>query len=436
MILDIFNELNENNGSNYKIEILKKHKDNELLKRVLKMAYDSVAFTYGISMKNISYTQNPYGTLSLESALDDLENRFCTREVTGNDAIKELTSLLENLDEEDAKVLELIIGRDLKINMGRSNINKVFKNLIIKPPYMRCGIYNEKTRKKINFPAIVQLKADGMFQAVTVEFGKVTFTARSGEERKFPHLEKIFKDLPNGVYIGELLVDGIDDRALGNGFINSDEEDKSSVYIQLWDYVTLSEYSRGKDKENKTSYHKRFTDLIAFVPENDRIRIIPFYAVQNIQEALERTSEWMSQGYEGSILKDWSNIFVDHTSPTQLKLKLEIDAEVRITGFQEGTPGTKREKTFGAIIFENDEGTIKGRTSGFTDDQLEDFNSRREELIGKVITVQFNDLTKAKDNDYYALSHPRFIEIRNDKNETDTLERVKELREMAITLGE
>jgi hypothetical protein len=107
---------------------------------------------------------------------------------------------------------------------------------------------------------------------------------------------------------------------------------------------------------------------------------------------------------------------------------------MRITGFQEGTPGTKREATFGAMIFENDEGTIKGRCSGFTDKQLEDFNSRREELIGKIIEVQFNDLSKARDSDYYALSHPRFIEIR-EKDETDTLEKAFELRQMAMELS-
>ena len=86
------------------------------------------------------------------------------------------------------------------------------------------------------------------------------------------------------------------------------------------------------------------------------------------------------------------------------------------------------------MIFENDEGTIKGRTSGFTDDQLEDFNSRREELIGKVFTVVCNDITKGRNNEYYALSHPRFDKFRDDKNETDTLERALELKEMAMEL--
>ena len=108
---------------------------------------------------------------------------------------------------------------------------------------------------------------------------------------------------------------------------------------------------------------------------------------------------------------------------------------MRVVGFIEGTPGTKREKTFGALMFENDEGTIKGSTSGFTDEMLEEINNNREKYMGKVFTVQFNDITKSRGSETYALSHPRFIEFRNDKDTTDTLERCLEMKEMAMNLS-
>ena len=166
-----------------------------------------------------------------------------------------------------------------------------------------------------------------------------------------------------------------------------------------------------------------------------KIEIIPFKEVNSLQEALQQTSEWMNQGYEGAILKDFNLKFIEHTSKQQLKLKLEISAEMRCVGFHEGTKGTKREGKVGSIMFANDEGTIKGRCSGFTDDELDYFTEHQNELIGSVMEVQFNDLSKAEGNDYYALSHPRFIEWRNDKNETDSLKKVLKLREMAIELS-
>ena len=133
-ISDIIEQLNWENGSNYKIEVLNNHKDNELLKRVLKMAYDKVTYVYGVTMKNITVPTRYDSTLSLSKALDILEEKFVTRIWTGNESIRMLQIMLKNLSENDSKVLEKVINRDLRINMGRSNINKVFKNLITKEP--------------------------------------------------------------------------------------------------------------------------------------------------------------------------------------------------------------------------------------------------------------------------------------------------------------
>ncbi len=52
-ILEIIEELNLENGTKYKESVLVKHKNNELFKRVLKMTYDKVIYTYGVTMKNI-----------------------------------------------------------------------------------------------------------------------------------------------------------------------------------------------------------------------------------------------------------------------------------------------------------------------------------------------------------------------------------------------
>lgn len=430
----IIDELNLENGSNYKLSVLKKYQDNQLLQQVLKMTYDKVKFTYGISMKNIPEVKEHTGGNSLIYALTVLEVDFVTRNFTGNNAIDKLHDTLSSLSKDDAFIIEKIIDRDLKINVGRTTINKVWKNLITKPCYMRCGTYSEKTAKKISFPAIVQEKSDGRFVNVIIRDSEVLFMSRSGEEDLFPEFSKNFINTSDGVYIGELLVQGIDNRGLANGMINSDNPPEDKMYIQFWDNLTLDEWD---NKKSSRKYLQRFTKLKETLPVKDSLKIIETHVVENIQEALKITSKWMSEGKEGSILKDCDSVFKDGTSTTQLKLKLEIDCEVRITGFTEGKKGTKREKFFGAITYENDEGSIKGQCSGFSDKQLEDFNSRRNELIGQVMTVQFNDLSKAQGNAYYALSHPRFIELRGkEKNETDSLEKVYALREMAMQLGE
>lgn len=437
---NILQEFNKTNSTNDKLEVMKKYKENPLVQEVFSKCYDKVKWTWGISLKNIPLYEAK-AEKDLLWALKSLESLH-KREYTGNAGIDFLTNILSSLSKEDAYVIERIIERDLKINFGKTGFNKVIdqKNQITKPPYMRCSIYGDKTSKKISYPAVIQIKADGSFCSVCVDGSEVTFNSRSGEEKELPHLKEIFQTLDDGVYIGELLVKGVENRALANGLLNSDDS-KEDVYIQLWDYVSLDEYSRGKDKNNKTPYAKRFERLTELISEldskakfNEQVQIIETYGVQNIQEALQFVSNWMNLGFEGGILKDLNNLFIDHTSPTQLKLKLEIDADVRIVGFTEGKAGTKREKTFGAIVFQTDDGTIKGQTSGFTDDELEKISQNKDSYIGKIMTVQFNDITKSRDKDTWALSHPRFKEFRDDKDTTDTLERIAEMKQMAMML--
>jgi len=450
-IIEIINELNIENGSNYKLAVLKKYTDNELLQRILQMTQDRVKYTYGLSMKRWNqgeakdeiFSESNTVKYNLVEVLDFMSNKLATREVTGNAAIDQMHEYLLGLSPDDTLIATRVLNRDLRINMGRTQINKVFPNLIQKPVYMRCGLYNKDSAKKINITgAIVQLKADGTYREFVVDNGTVSSTSRSGEEYDYPVHFYLMKDFPNGHYFGELTVldaDGIPmNRAEGNGLINSLHPPHDQIMFEAWDYVTLEEYACAALKQKcTTAYDARLQKLREILSElgNRQIQVIETHVVNTLAEALQHCSNWMNAGLEGAILKDAKSLFRDGTNPQQLKLKLELDLDLRITGFQEGTPGTIREKTFGAIIFESDDGMIRGRTSGFSDAQLADFNNRREEMIGKIITVQCNDITKGRSNEHYALSHPRFIEVRDDKTETDTLERALEIKKMAMDLS-
>lgn len=451
-VYEIVERLKSDNGSNFKMDVLRENSDNELLQRVLKMTYDKATFTYGITTKTlaeVTVLHDASKTFTLEEALDILEAEFVTREVTGNAAVSRCSEIMCGLSQEDLAVFMGVINRDLRINMGRSNINKVFKGLIVKPVYMRCGVYSEKTAKKFNPKgAFLQLKADGTYREFIVEGDTVTCSSRQGEVYDYPHINKILLETGvQGAFFGELTVyrDGeLLGRAEGNGILKKSEiPDDCLVVFDCWDIVSMKEYNGAIAKvKGKVPYQMRFMALSKILPSSDTdpyespVRLIETYRVDSIQDALKITAEIMNRGLEGTIIKEASAIFRDGTSNQQLKLKLEIDVEVRATGFLEGTPGTVREKTFGSITFETDDGLIKGRTSGFTNDQLEDFNSRREEIIGKIMTVTCNDITKGRDNDHHALSHPRFVEFRDDRDDTDTLERALESKQMAMMVDQ
>lgn len=433
MISEFLSELNESNSSNYKISTLKKYQNSEIVKQLLKLTYDKNNFNFGMSRTRLLGILNesnfPEGIDKIDDYLDLLQEN--SGKLSGNSAKEFYSSLLQKLTEDSRVILLNILGRDLKCGINIKNINKVFKNLIPKPNYMRCAVFSEKLVKKIHFPAMLQLKMDGTYREFNVSNGTVSAKTRAGEEYQNEVLFDILKSFPDGYYMGELTIDG-ESRFTGNGLINSLNPPLDKIIFTCWDFLTFDEYT-GKVK---TSYIYRFNRLHNLIENRDlkQVKLVENHIVNNVSEALKQVSLWMSEGLEGGVLKDFNNTFKNGTSNTQLKIKLKVDAEMRITGFTEGTPGTKREGKIGAIQFANDEGTIKGQCSGFSDAELEEFSKNKDSLIGKIISVEFNDVTKAENNEYYALSHPRFIEIRNDKNETDDLKKVIQLRDMAKML--
>ena len=434
MLKDILNELNESNSSNYKLDILKKYKDNSELKKLLELTYNRNKYNFNVS-KNCIIKDNPSilesnGSKTVDELLSALEI-LGEGTIRGNEAHQFVCNHLKCLDNDNKEIFLNVLGRDLKIGLNVKSINKVFKNLIPKPNYMRCAVLSEKTLKKINFPAFIQLKMDGTYREIHVADGQVTGKTRSGEEYFNPVLFKEMENLPNGYYTGELTIDG-ESRFTGNGLINSLNPPYEKITFTVWDYLTDDDYL----EKSKTPYYSRFESLSDIIEKHNsnRVKLVPNHEVNSIDEALKYVSDWMEQGLEGGVLKDKNNVFKNGTSGTQLKIKLKVDAEMRITGFTDGTIGTKREGKIGAIQFSNDEGTIKGQCSGFSDEELDLFTKNKDNLIGRIISVEFNDIVKSENNDYYALSHPRFIEIRNDKDETDTLDKVIQLRDMAKSL--
>lgn len=442
-IHDFMSEVNSSNSTNSKVLVLRKFKDSEIVARVLKMTYDKVRYTYGVTLAQVlKFSSEAEKTpLTLTEALDQMESLVVSRKLTGHAAYQHIAWMVASLEPDDSEILKKVIDRDLRINLGRTQINKVFGDLITKPAYMRCDLYSNKTAKTITFPAILQLKADGTYREFSVDSGVVTCRSRSGESYEYPLIFDELRNLDNGVYVGELTVLGVPDRAEANGLINSDNPPHEKIVLSLWDYIEHSEYRKALAKDKKRPCVNKYSERFGVLQDIDfaefrNINLIPHKTVWTIREALEQTSEWMRKGLEGSILKDWSGVFKDGTSKYQLKLKLEVECELRVVGFIPGTPGTKRDGKIGALVFQNDEGTIKGRTSGFDDKTLDHFTENWNEINGKVISVRFNDLSKSDDNDYWALMHPRFVEIRNDKDETDTLETVKKLREMALEFND
>jgi len=426
-IIKILDEIRSNSSTKAKAELLTQNKDNELLKKILKYCYDSISYVYGVSTYTIEkFKEDGTSELDMFTLLDKLN----AREFTGNKALSECKKFVNSNAYWD--VFYRIIDRDFKLGVSSKTLNKIWKNLIPTPNYCRCSTFSKGV--KIEYPAIVQLKCDGTYREAQVMNGMCKFRTRSGEEYENPVLSEIMKDYPEGVYTGEFTIGRADepdtDRLIGNGLINSNNPPFEKIHFTVWDYLSIDEYNL----KTKSKYITRFERLVNILGKDELVNIVPSVVVSDENSALKVVANWMAKGLEGGVLKDPNMTFKNGTSREQFKIKLKVDVEMRCTGFKLGTEGTKYEGKNKVILFENDEKTIIGQCSGMTDAMIEEVTKHPEKYIGKIVSVQFNDLIKATGSKTYSLSHPRFAEWRDDKDSSDTLEKAFELRDMAKNL--
>ena len=171
MIKQILDKISLEPGTNAKMDILKKYKDNSLLKAVLYLALSKRVKFY---IKQLPEYPCNREHMPLQWALEKLED-LSNREVTGNSALDYLKWILSSLGSDDAWVIERIIEKDLKIGMGTTNINKVMPKLIEKTPYMGASSFKEQLVRDILAEgfAYSQIKMDGRYCNVIIEDGEI-----------------------------------------------------------------------------------------------------------------------------------------------------------------------------------------------------------------------------------------------------------------------
>lgn len=422
---EFFNDLAANSSRNYKIEQLEKHRNDGTLRRVVQLALDPFTNFYIRKIPKYEIRTEPTN-VSLEFALDSLYD-LSARLVTGNAGIAHLKGMLEALSEDDAKVIERIIQKDLKCGVQVSTANAVWTGLVNEYPVMLCSPFEQKLVDKVKFPALVQTKMDGMRFNAIVRDGKVEYRSRNGKEiQLLGNLDMDFITLAGDVdcvFDGELLVtsnNGVLDRQTGNGILNKankgtiSDKEASMVRATVWDVIP---YLYFIDGECPTPYGTRFNSLNVLIDKHKpkKVSLVQSWEVENYDTAKALFEELLQRGEEGIILKDKNGIWEDKRAKHQIKFKGEMECDLKIVAIEEGTG--KYAGMLGAIICESADGIVKVNVgSGFNDEHRKTLG---KEIIGKIVAVKYNMRIKNKAGEE-SLFLPIFVEVRDDKDVADS----------------
>ena len=438
-VFEILNALASDNSRLAKEAILRSNKDNKDLQRVFKLALDPLISYY--IRKIPAYTAS--GNKNLPWAMEQLENQFATRNVTGNAAIELLTNVLESLNEADASVIAKIISKDLRCGVSEATVNKIWPGLVSSYPVMLASGFDQKLVDKIIFPAFCQLKLDGMRFNAIVRNNKVEYRSRNGKELNIPNklFDATFIELAtiygsDVVFDGELLVADSSgkplERKTGNGILSKgvkgtmSEKEAAMVRATLWDYIPFEDFTKGKFEKVYSIRFSKLIELLSKLEENysqlkHYVEIVYTKEVKNHFEATSLFEKFLAEGQEGTILKSKTGIWEDKRSKEQIKFKGELECDLKIVGWEEGTGRNKGR--LGALVCESEDGMIRVNVgSGYKDEERDSF---KQSMIGQIATVKYNARIKDRSGNVESLFLPTFIELRLDKDIADYSKAIK-----------
>ena len=428
MALQILHQLEAASGRLEKEAILKAHATDQTFKEVCRLTLDPLVNFYIKKLPEPDASKGviqPPEIIRLEHALQDLKSKLCSRLLRGHDARDHVAFLLGCLTEDDREVLRRVLGRNLKCGVSEATVEKIWPDLKLSYPCMLVSPLDSKT--KIKFPCIAQTKMDGMRFNAICENGQVSYRTRAGKELDlFGALDAEVVGLAarrDCVLDGELLMVAghgglFTDRKTGNGLLTKFQKGTGTpelakrVRAVVWDVIPLEDFRKGRCD---LGYEDRLKLLGA--KGTMHISVAHSHTVNSMAEAQDLYRHKLDDGEEGVILKDPKGPWEDKRVKHQVKMKAELEADLRVTGFLPGSG--KFEGKIGSLLVESADGRVKTAVgTGLSDEER---SWVPKEFMGKIVSVKYNALIEDKKTGQKSLFLPVFVEIRDDKVAADVL---------------
>ena len=415
---EIIKELESNNSRLFKEDIIEKNLNYKEFQEGLAMCLDPLV-TFGV--KQVPESEKNGNGLNWED-FKNSANLLIERESTGH-AARDLIINLMNLSKEDQwnNWYRRILIKDLRCGVSEKTVNNVAKkmNLKFRVPIFSCMLAHDgaKHPKKIKGDCLVEYKYDGVRVVAIVKKNKATLYSRNGKIfNNFAHIENALSkpEYNNIVFDGEVMSD--DFQALMKQVYRKSGANTEDAYLALFDMLPLKEFNEGRSKLNSLERKQELNKLSKTFGSEIKLvdyEIINFDNEQGQEKFSEMNKEALEKGFEGLMIKPSNNYYECKRSHAWLKIKPFIEVTLKVIDIQEGTG--KHEGKLGAFSVEGeDDGKFFSLSvgSGLTDEQRDMYWADKDKLIGRLIEVRADAITKSIEGDHFSLRFPRFKNFR------------------------
>ena len=240
---------------------------------------------------------------------------------------------------------------------------------------------------KITYPALAQPKLDGHRSTSQSDSYGVTLWSRTRKPIKsVPHIIKALED--SGImekFDGELYNhDYHNNFEELSSFIRQDEPKPGCENVQyhIYDYPYPGLTNKERN-EVLQSYKPIF--------EGTPIHIVETIVVNNEDELMDAFDHFIEEGYEGCMVRNMAGLYVNKRSYDLLKVKIMQDDEFKIVGIKVGSKGSMAGKAVFTCELPGGN-TFDCKMKGKMDD-LKKYADNPDLVIGRMITVQYQDYT-------------------------------------------
>jgi DNA ligase-1 len=422
---DFVDEMVVSASRKHKQDVLTKYKDDEVIKRYLKIAYDPYV-VFGISTKKLSKMARPtdwfhaatvfelfdyltaHNTGTLEDVAACQEMMFCAAELDGT-----LECLLSDL-----------ICKDLSIGCDAKTINSVIPGLIPTFNVMLAEKFFDKPERVEGKEFALTTKIDGGRIIAIKENGSVSFFTRAGQKYEgLVDLENELKEIldDNFVLDGEITL--LDPRGLSSKDqyketmkITRKDGEKHGVKMLVFDYMPVANF---KMQNCPVAYSARrahlstMFDLCAL----KYFELLPLlYVGSDVSVIPKCLDEAIADGQEGIMINICDAPYEFKRTWNLLKVKKMNTMDLQIIGFEEGTG--RLAGTLGAILVRYKNGNTVKVGSGFTDWLRTEIWNNRGKYIDAIVEIKYFEETTNQEGGE-SLRFPIFNDFRPDKLEAD-----------------
>lgn len=414
-IISLFNEIQNTSSLNDKKSIIVANKNNELFKKCLKFLLDPNVIT-GISDKKIHKNLLIHEHDNCDSFKSVIE--YLSQHNTGNDYdICTIQYFIKNQPEEDKEFYEQMITKKFRLGADSKLVNKCIPNLI---PTWDVMLGTSIEHCKIPEGAWFSLSQKINGNRITYYDGEF-YTRQNKKYVGLDHIKADIEKIPdakNYVFDGELVYkneEGLSDSEAfqkGTGLAQSKTNLKNKLKIVLFDILPKEEFENKVSKDTYKNRKQKLLNLKNYETENISV-------VRMFYEGTNQTEIWRWLDYAEK--HDMEGLMLSLDAPYEckrtknlIKIKKFYDFDLKIIGCEEGAGRNKGK--LGAFIVDY-KGNSVNVGSGFSDEERKIFWANKEELIGRIITVKYKEISKDKKTGMESLQFPIYCGLREPGKE-------------------